>query len=54
MATEKRRTLKERYVFVTDRAGNEFVCRAEALKKPEALTEEEKAACYEVARYGPH
>lgn len=54
MSEIKRQKLKDRYVFVKDRAGNEFVCRADALKKPEELSEEEKAACFEAARYGPH
>lgn len=46
MEKEKHKKLKDRFVFVKDKDGNEFVCRIEDLKKPDELTEEEKAACF--------
>ena len=46
MEQEKRKKLKERFVFVKDKDGNEYVCRIEDLKKPDELTEEEKSACF--------
>jgi hypothetical protein len=39
------RRSKGRYVYVKDRRGVEYICRAEDLKKPDELTEEEKKAC---------
>lgn len=36
---------KDRFVWVKDRAGNEFVCPVSALKNPDELTDEEKSRC---------
>ncbi|MFZ7125506.1 MAG: hypothetical protein ACOWWM_05040 [Desulfobacterales bacterium] len=49
MDTKERRPIKERFVFVKDRDGNEFVCPIDSLKNPEELTEDEKAACMDAA-----
>jgi hypothetical protein len=46
MAPEKSRKLKDRFVWVTDREGNEYVCAIDALQNPDNLTEEEKSRCY--------
>lgn len=43
---EKHHKLKDRFVFVKDEDGNEYVCRMEDLKNPDELTDEEKAACF--------
>ena len=40
------------YVWVKDRAGNEFACPLEALKKPAELSDEEKQACVDDASRG--
>ena len=40
---------KERFVWVKDKEGNEFVCPIKALKDPSELTEEEKARCVDAA-----
>ena len=45
MAEEKAPKLKKEYVYVKDENGVEYVCRLEDLKKPEELSEEEKAKC---------
>ncbi|MFZ7124792.1 MAG: hypothetical protein ACOWWM_01395 [Desulfobacterales bacterium] len=45
MAKEESGKKKMKYVYVKDRDGVEYVCKAEDLKKPDELTEEEKAAC---------
>lgn len=37
--------LKDRFVWVKDKDGKEYVCPVDALKNPEELTEEEKARC---------
>ena len=42
---EKTGRLKDHFVWVKDRDGNEFVCPIHALKDPDNLTEEEKAKC---------
>ena len=47
MEKERRRKLKERFVYVKDAEGKEYICRVDALKDPEKLTEEEKTACFE-------
>jgi hypothetical protein len=47
METAGRFPYKQRYVLVKDRDGKEYVCKAEALKRPEELTAEERAACFE-------
>ena len=44
---------KRRFVRVTDKEGNEYVCRIGDLKKFEDLTEEEKSACFGVPQHGP-
>jgi hypothetical protein len=44
---EKTGKLKDHFVWVKDRDGNEFVCPIHALKDPDNLTEEEKAKCIE-------
>jgi hypothetical protein len=46
MAQEKKHSLKDRFVWVKDREGNEFVCPIDALKNPDELTEDEKSRCY--------
>jgi hypothetical protein len=42
-APQRKPTAK--YVYVKDQEGIEYVCRADALKSPDELDEEEKAAC---------
>ena len=37
------------YVWVKDRAGNEFVCKVDALEDPKGLSEEERKACVDDA-----
>jgi hypothetical protein len=49
MDTTQRRPVKERFVRVKDRQGHEFVCPIAALKHPDELSEEEKAACVDAA-----
>ncbi|MBL0715315.1 MAG: hypothetical protein JJV98_16620 [Desulfosarcina sp.] len=39
--------LKDHFVWVKDKEGNEFVCNINALKNPDELTEEEKSQCYD-------
>ena len=41
------------YVWVKDKAGNEFACPIDALKKPGDLSAEEKSACVDDATRGP-
>lgn len=43
--SEEQNSPSQRYVYVKDRNGIEYVCRLEDLKNPRELTEEEKAAC---------
>lgn len=45
MGKEARKQPSAKYIYVKDREGIEYVCRADALKSPEDLTEEEKVAC---------
>jgi hypothetical protein len=40
------------HVWVKDRAGNEFICPAEALKDPKHATKEELKNCVDDARIG--
>ena len=40
------------YVWVKDRAGNEYACPIDALKKPTDLSDEEKKACVDDAARG--
>ena len=47
MEKEKRRKLKDRFVYVKDDEGREYICRVDELKDPENLTEEEKKACFD-------
>jgi hypothetical protein len=42
--------LKDRFVWVKDKEGNEFVCPLKALRRPDELTEEEKSRCVDVAQ----
>lgn len=49
MNDKEPRKLKDRFVWVKDREGNEFVCPASSLKDPGDLTEEEKALCVDAA-----
>lgn len=37
------------FVWVKDKAGNEFACPVDALKKPEDMTAEEKGNCIDDA-----
>ena len=37
------------FVWVKDKAGNEFACPVDALKKPGDMTEEEKKGCIDDA-----
>ena len=41
------------YVWVKDKAGNEYACPIDALKKPSELSPEEKTACVDDASRGP-
>ena len=41
------------FVWVKDKAGNEFACPIEALKKPSELSQEEKESCVDDATRGP-
>ncbi len=43
---EKTHKLKERFAWVTDQSGNQYVCAVDALMNPNELTEEEKSKCY--------
>ena len=45
MAEKDAPKAKQKYVYVKDRQGVEYICRLEDLKKPDELSEEEKAAC---------
>ena len=40
---------RQQFVYVKDKAGNEFACPVDVLKKPEELTEEERKGCIEDA-----
>jgi len=52
MADTKDRS--KRFVWVKDTAGNEFLCPADALKKPEDATEAELKACIDVEALKPY
>ena len=55
--TEEITTLKTRqqFVWVKDKAGNEYACPVDVLKKPEDLTEEERNSCINDASvHQPH
>ena len=46
---------RQQFVYVKDKAGNEYVCPVNVLKKPEELTEEERSGCIEDASVAqPH
>ena len=45
MTEEQTNTPQQRYVYVKDRNGIEYVCRLEDLRDPRNLTEEERAGC---------
>jgi hypothetical protein len=45
MAEHQAKKPKETYVYVKDEKGVVYVCRAGDLKRPDELTEEEKASC---------
>lgn len=45
MEDKKTGKMKDRFVWVKDREGNEFVCSAAALIDPNDITDEEKAQC---------
>ncbi len=47
MEKEQQKKRTNRFVMVKDKDGNEFVCRIEDLKRPDELTEDEKAACFQ-------
>ncbi len=42
------------YVWVKDSGGNEFLCPADALKKPEEATEAELKDCIDVEALKPY
>ncbi len=45
MNEQKETKAQERYVYVKDREGTEYVCRLSDLKRPDQLTDEEKEKC---------
>ncbi|MGB5984271.1 MAG: hypothetical protein WBG37_03120 [Desulfobacterales bacterium] len=45
MAENEGKKPKGKYVYVKDSDGTQYVCRLEDLKKPDELSEEEKADC---------
>lgn len=45
MEEQEKKKLKTPYVYVKDEDGVEYICRLEDLKKPDALSEEEKSKC---------
>jgi hypothetical protein len=48
-------TKRQQFVWVKDNAGNEYACPVDVLKKPEALTEEERKSCVDDASaHQPH
>ena len=51
MADEEYYEPKKRtqFVWVKDNTGNEYACPVDVLKKPEEMTEEEKANCVDDA-----
>ncbi|MCF8051353.1 MAG: hypothetical protein K9L59_08970 [Desulfobacterales bacterium] len=47
--------IKDPIVWVKDKAGNEYACPVDVLKKPEEMTEEEKKGCVDDASVSqPH
>lgn len=49
MEDKKTGKMKDRFVWVKDREGNEFVCAAASLMDPKDITDEEKAQCMDAA-----
>ena len=45
MKEKKEEKPQERYVYVKDRYGTEYVCRLSDLKRPDEMTDEEKENC---------
>ena len=45
MGKDSKQKDKKTYVYVKDSDGVEYVCRMEDLKRPDELTEAEKANC---------
>jgi hypothetical protein len=45
MNQEKSAQSEDRYVYVKDHDGTEYVCRRSDLKRPDQLTDEEKDKC---------
>ncbi len=50
MEKKESHILKDRFVWVKDKEGNEFVCPISALRNPDELTEEEKSRCMDAAQ----
>lgn len=50
MEKQGSRKMKDRFVWVKDKEGNEFVCPASALRRPDELTDEEKSRCVDAAQ----
>lgn len=50
MEKKESRILKDRFVWVKDAEGNEYVCPVSALKHPDELTEEEKSRCMDAGQ----
>ena len=42
-------TKRQQFVWVKDKAGNEYACPVDVLKKPEEMTQEEKSNCIDDA-----
>lgn len=40
---------RQQFVWVKDKAGNEYACPVDVLKKPQDLTKEEKSRCIDDA-----
>jgi hypothetical protein len=48
-------THRQQFVWVKDKAGNEFACPVDVLKKPEDMTEEERKNCVaDASIHQPH
>jgi len=53
MMTDDKRETKS-YVWVTDAAGKEYLCPADALKDPEQASKEELDSCIDVEPFKPY
>jgi hypothetical protein len=53
-AMDKRKKKEKPYVWVTDPSGNEYLCPADALKKPEDASAEELKSCIDAAPWKPY